>query len=52
MGVFSELDIMFHNGASTDRVAKYLMKVNTTLTYEKALDLGKGYYLQWIRSKE
>lgn len=52
MGLFSELDIMFHNGASTDRVAKMLMKRNSTLTYEQALKLGKKYYLQWIRSKE
>ena len=35
---------------STDN--RFIMKRNSTLTYEQALKLGKKYYLQWIRSKE
>ena len=52
MGLFSDLDIMFHNGATTDQVAKYFMKRNPTLTYMQALKISKKHYLQWIRSKE
>lgn len=51
MGVFSELDIMFHNGESTDKVARFIISRNKELTYEEALKLAKSLYVDWFRSK-
>lgn len=52
MGVFSKLDIMFHNGESTDKVAKFIMTRNSELTYDRALALARHHYVEWFRSKE
>ncbi len=52
MGVFSELDIMFHNGASSDRIARFIMSVNHELEYKRALKLAKHYQIEWNRGEE
>ena len=47
MGVFSELDIMYHNGESSDRIARFIMSVNPALEYERAYELAEYFRKDW-----
>jgi len=51
MGVFSELDIMYHNGESSDRIARFIMSVNPALEYERAYKLAEYFRKDWNESQ-
>jgi hypothetical protein len=47
MGVFSNIHAMYSSGDSIEEVAKYLMKVNRTLSNPEAIALATKYWREF-----